>query len=165
MRRNAVLWICNTLFMRPGIKNINRFLLYKLPSAYFSGVRVVEMNDHKAIARVKHQWINQNPFNSLYWATQGMASELVTGVLLMVHIANSKKKLSMLVTAQNGEFYKKATGRISFVCEEGEKIKAVIDRAIETGEGQTLLLSACGTNEQNEKVSQFTYTWSIKLKN
>lgn len=150
--------------MRPGIKNINKFLLFKLPSAYFSGIRVTEMNEQQAIARVKYQWINQNPFRSLYWATQGMASELVTGILLMVHISNSKKNISMLVTAQTGEFYKKATGRISFICEEGGKIKAVIDKAIETGEGQTLLLGASGLNEQNEKVSHFTYTWSIKLK-
>ncbi|MDZ7614871.1 MAG: DUF4442 domain-containing protein [Flavobacteriaceae bacterium] len=150
--------------MRPGIKNINKFLLFKLPSAYFSGIRVTEMNEQQAIARVKHQWINQNPFRSLYWATQGMASELVTGVLLMVHISNSNKNISMLVTAQTGEFFKKATGRISFICEEGDKINAVIQKAIESGEGQTLLLSASGFNEQNEKVSHFTYTWSIKLK-
>lgn len=150
--------------MRPGITNINKFLLLKLPSAYFSGIRITEMNEQHAIASVKHQWINQNPFRSLYWATQGMASELVTGVLLMVHISNSKKNISMLVTAQTGEFYKKATGRICFICEEGDIIKGVIDRAIETGEGQTLLLSASGINEQNEKVSHFTYTWSIKLK-
>jgi len=150
--------------MRPGINNINKFLLFKLPSAYFSGIRVTEMNDQRALARVKHQWINQNPFRSLYWATQGMASELVTGVLLMVHISNSKKNISMLVTSQTGEFYKKATGRISFICDEGDKINAVIQKAIETGEAQTLLLTASGFNEQNEKVSHFTYTWGIKLK-
>ena len=68
------------------IKNLNLFLALKLPSAYFSGVRVKSISDNEAIATVKHQWINQNPFKSLYWATQGMASELSTGILLMKQI-------------------------------------------------------------------------------
>ena len=39
---------------------------------------------------VKHRWINQNPFNSMYFAVQAMAAELSTGALVM--IANSKKR-------------------------------------------------------------------------
>ena len=64
-------------------RKLNRFLALKLPSAYFSGIRVKGMSENEAMASVRHQWINQNPFNSLYWATQGMAAELVTGLLVM----------------------------------------------------------------------------------
>ena len=74
------------------VKNMNRFLLFKIPSAFFSGVRVTEITDDKVVVKVKHKWRNQNPFNSMYWAVQGMASELTTGVLVMKHIAESKKK-------------------------------------------------------------------------
>ncbi len=83
------------------VKKLNRFLLFKLPSAYFSGIRVSSISDKEAMATVKHQWINQNPFRSLYWATQGMASELVTGLLVMKKIDESGENISMLVTDQN----------------------------------------------------------------
>lgn len=145
-------------------KKLNVFLLYKLPSAYFSGVRVRSINDKEAVATVRHQWINQNPFKSLYWATQGMASELVTGILVMKQIDICGKKISMLVTNQNGTFTKKATGKITFICKDGDKIKQAIDQTILTGEGQTLIMTAEGFDEENESVSKFEYEWSVKVK-
>ncbi len=145
-------------------KKLNTFLLFKLPSAYFSGVRVQSINDQEAIAMVRHQWINQNPFKSLYWATQGMASELVTGILVMKHIDKCGKKISMLVTHQNGTFTKKATGIIKFICKDGNKITHAIDQTIETGEGQTVIMTAEGFNQDNESVSKFEYEWSVKVK-
>jgi len=150
--------------MEFSVSNVNKFIMFKLPSAYISGVRLTEVSDDKAIASVKHKWINQNPFKSMYWATQGMASELATGILLMKGVDNSQQKLSTLVTAQTGEFYKKATGRITFICDDGDKINSIIARAIKTKEGQKVLLTATGYNEDREVVSYFTYTWSIKLR-
>ena len=88
-------------------RKLNVFLMFKLPAAYFCGIRVSYISEQQAIARVKHKWINQNPFKSLYWAVQGMASELVTGILLMKKIEESGKKISMLVTNQHGTFTKK----------------------------------------------------------
>ena len=145
--------------------NLNKFLLLKLPSAYFSGVRVKSISENKAIATVKHRWINQNPFKSLYWATQGMASELATGLLVMKKIRDSGKNISMLVRAQKGEFTKKATGRIDFTCNDGHLIDKAILKSIETGEGQTITMTAEGINEHGDSVSKFEYTWGIKVKN
>ncbi|MCF6297311.1 MAG: DUF4442 domain-containing protein [Flavobacteriaceae bacterium] len=145
-------------------KKLNKFLLFKLPSAYFSGIRVTSINDKEAIAKVRHQWINQNPFKSLYWATQGMASELVTGILVMKQIDKSGKKISMLVTHQTGTFTKKATGKITFICKDGDKIKRAINQTIATGEGQSLIMVAEGFDEENESVSRFEYEWSVKVK-
>ena len=147
-----------------SVKNLNKFLLFKLPSAYFSGIRVTSINEKEAVATVKHKWINQNPFKSLYWATQGMASELVTGVLVSKQIGESGKKISMLVTHQQGTFTKKATGKITFICKDGDLIKNAILKTIETGEGQTIIMSAEGFDEQGDSVSAFEYTWGIKVK-
>lgn len=147
-----------------SVKNLNRFLALKLPSAYISGIRVVELSDKKAVATVKHRWINQNPFRSLYWATQGMAAELVTGILMMKKIKDSGHKISMLVVKQEGTFHKKATGRINFSCEQGMAIDKIIDKAIQTKEGQSLAIKATGFDQENDMVSDFEFTWSIKLK-
>lgn len=146
------------------VHNLNRFLAIKLPSAYLSGIRVKHISDTQATAKVKHRWINQNPFKSLYWATQGMAAELVTGILMMKKIHDSGKKISMLVVHQEGSFHKKATGKITFTCDQGIEIDKALQTAIKSGEGQTLILKASGINEDNIMVSDFSFTWSIKLK-
>lgn len=146
------------------VTKLNRFLLFKIPSAYISGVRVTSINDFEVTATVKHRWINQNPFQSLYWAVQGMASELTTGILVMKQIHESGKKISMLVTHQSGTFTKKATGKITFICSDVAKIKTAIDSTIATGEAQVITMTAEGLNENKESVSKFEYTWGIKLK-
>jgi len=146
------------------IKNLNLFLALKLPSAYFSGIRVVAISEQKAVARVKHRWINQDPFKSLYWATQGMAAELVTGLLLMKKVKESNCNISTLVVEQQGNFSKKATGKITFSCDEGALVDKALMTAISSGEGQIVVLKAAGIDEENELVSNFEFTWSIKLK-
>ncbi len=146
------------------VKNLNKYLLFKLPSAYISGIRVSHISDEKAEAKVTHRWINQNPFKSLYWATQGMAAELVTGILMIKKIKESDSRISMLVVKQEGNFHKKATGKIVFSCDQGAKIDEVIATAIKTKEGQTIVLDATGYDQDKEMVSSFTFTWSIKLR-
>tara|TARA_R110002073_G_scaffold40547_5_gene114992 strand:+ start:97727 stop:98185 length:459 start_codon:yes stop_codon:yes gene_type:complete len=146
------------------VSNFNKFLLFKLPSAYFSGVRVHSFSDNEAVATVKHRWINQNPFKSLYWATQGMASELATGILVTKQIAESGKKISMLVVHQSGTFTKKATGRINFICKDGALVKEAIAKTIASGEGETITMTAEGFDTQGASVSKFEYTWGLKAK-
>lgn len=143
---------------------LNTFLMFKLPAAYFTGVRTKSLDDTTCVVTVKHRWINQNPFNSMFWAVQGMAAELTTGALVMKKIKESGKKISMLVANNNATFTKKATGRIAFTCKEGHKIDDAITRAIETGEGQTVWLSANGVNSDGVEVSSFNFEWTLKVK-
>ena len=64
-------------------KGINTFIFFNLPSAWWTGVRVVKITSDYCEVKVRLQWINKNPFKSMFWAIQGMAAELSTGVLLM----------------------------------------------------------------------------------
>ena len=143
---------------------LNKFLMIKLPAAYFTGVRTKTLNDTTCIVTVKHRWVNQNPFRSMFWAVQGMAAELTTGALVMRKINESGKKISMLVASNNATFTKKATGIITFTCNEGEKINEVINKAIASGEGQTLWLNSKGINKEGVEVSTFNFEWTLKVK-
>ena len=143
---------------------LNTFMIFKLPSAYLCGVRTKFIDGTKCIVSVKHRWINQNPFKSIFWAVQAMAAEFSTGALMMSKVKDSEKNISMLVTSNNSKFTKKATGRITFTCNEGNLIDSTIQKAIETEEGQTIWLKSIGINEDGLEVSTFNFEWSIKLK-
>lgn len=138
--------------------------MMKLPSAWLCGVRVGYIDSAKCIATVKHRWINQNPFNSMFWAVQGMAAELTTGAMVMMQIKASGKKISMLVANNNANFSKKATGRITFTCEQGHLVDEAIKAALSTGEGQTLWMQAVGVDEAGDVVSTFNFEWTLKVK-
>jgi hypothetical protein len=150
--------------MKLTVSKLNRFLIFKLPSAYLCGVRVKEIVADKCIVSVKHRWINQNPFNSMYFAVQAMAAELSTGALVMLHIQESNRNIAMLVANNKSSFTKKATGRITFVCQNKNQIETAIQNTIATGQGQTFWLKSIGTNEKEEPVSEMDFEWTIKLK-
>lgn len=136
----------------------------KLPSAWITGVRVKQIDADSCKVGVKHSWINQNPFKSMYFAVQAMAAELSTGALVMQQIKASNKKISMLVARNKAVFTKKATGRIIFTCVEGHMVNQAIEKTIASGKGQTFWMKATGLNETGEVVSEFDFEWTVKLK-
>ncbi|PWH83263.1 thioesterase [Algibacter marinivivus] len=143
---------------------LNTYTMFKLPVAFFCGVRTKHIDNEKCIVGVKFKWINQNPFKSMFWAVQGMAAEFSTGALMISKIQESGKRVSMLVTSNNATFTKKATGKIRFTCNDGKAIDEVLKKAIETGEGQTLWMQSVGVNEDDVVVSTFNFEWSVKVK-
>ena len=145
-------------------KKLNRFLLFRLPAAFFCGVRVYKITETLCEVRVRYRWINTNPFKSMYFAVQSMAAELSTGALILNAVAASGKPISTLVTEHTGSFSKKAIGTIRFVCTDGPQCEAVIRKAIETGEGQKITMRTVGVNEQGIEVSNYQFEWSLKLK-
>ena len=150
--------------MKLSPKKFNTFLMLRLPAAWLCGVRVRNIDDKKCVVSVKHRWINQNPFKSMFWAVQGMAAELTTGALIMKKIKESGKPISMLVANNNANFSKKATGRIFFTCGDGELLDEIIQKAIQTNEGQTIWMRSVGINKDGIAVSTFNFEWAIKMR-
>lgn len=144
---------------------LHLFLFLKIPISWLAGVRLKEMNDETCVTKVKFGWLNQNPFNSMFWAVQGMAAEFSTGFLCAEKIRKSGKKISMLVVHNQAEFGKKAVGKITFSCNQGKELDEILQKAIETGEGQTLTMFSEGKDEKEDIVSKFQFTWSFKVKN
>lgn len=143
---------------------INLFLFFKLPAAFWCGVRLKSINTQQCSTSVKHRWFNKNPFNSLYFAVQAMAAELSTGALVMQSIQQSGERISMLVASNKCVFTKKATGRIHFLCQDGAKIETALKETINSGEGKTVWLKSTGTNEKGELVSEMDFEWTLKVK-
>lgn len=140
------------------------FLLSKLPSAYFSGVRVKYADEEKAVVTVPYKWFSTNPFKSTYFACLAMAAEMSTGILALANIYKRKPAISMLVLKMEAHFYKKATGVSSFTCTDGLAVKQAIAQAIATGEGISITMKSIGLNQNNDPVAEFYITWTFKVK-
>ena len=150
--------------MKLTSSKLNIYIMFKLPLAYIAGLRVKEVSTTNCLVVVRHKWINQNPFKSMYWAVQGMAAELSIGALLLNIIAAKDVKMSTLVVNNSAEYYKKAKGKILFNCTQYEKIATTVDEAIHSNEPKLVEVSVSGINEDGVEVSSFKFTWSIKPK-
>ena len=140
------------------------FLLQKLPSAFFVGLKVHQFDSNVCVIKVRYSWFSKNPFKSMYFAAQAMAAEMSTGLLAFGQLYKRSPKVSMLVVKMEVNYTKKGTGMLYFTCEDGQAIQHCIQKAIETKEGQTLVCKSTGKNEEGEIVAEFFFTWSFKAK-
>ena len=143
---------------------IQLLLLTQLPIAWLAGLKLFSYSDEACSISVKLGLLNKNPFKSMFWAVQGMAAELSTGLLCIDIIKKSKHNVSMLVVEQKAQFFKKAKGKIIFSCNQGMDIKDIIQKAIDTNKSQTIALSSSGIDELGDTVSTFEFVWSFKVK-
>jgi hypothetical protein len=70
----------------------------------------------------------------------------------------------MLVVKVESEYFKKATDRSSFVCEDGPLFQQAIEETIATGEARTVRARSVGRNKAGEVVAEFWVTWSFKVR-
>jgi Domain of unknown function (DUF4442) len=140
------------------------FLFYKLPAAFFSGIRLRYIKEDKCITSVSLKWLTQNPFRSIYFASLAMAAEMSTGLLAMSNVYKRKPAISMLVTKMEANYFKKATGTILFECTQGNEITLAIDEAAATGNSKVVIARSIGSNSSGDIVAEFLFTWSFKAK-
>ncbi len=140
------------------------FLFFKLPSAFFSGVRLRDIDAKHIIVSVPYKWFSQNPFKSTYFACLAMAAEMSTGVMGLMQLHKRTPSVSMLVVKLEAAYFKKAVSRTYFVCEDGELIQTAVDETIADGEARTVRAKSVGKNKGGEIVAEFYITWSFKAK-
>lgn len=139
------------------------YYLRQLPTLVFWGVRIRLCTQDRAEVTIPFSWRTQNPFRSTYFAALCGAGELSTGVLGL-RAMEGKGKISMLVVSLEASFVKKANSLTTFTCTDGPAFRAAIQKALETGEGQTLTAVSQGIQANGEKVAEVRITWSFKAK-
>jgi hypothetical protein len=140
------------------------FLLSKLPSAFFSGVKVRYVDEEKCQVTVPYKWFSKNPFKSTYFACLSMAAEMSTGVLAMASTYEQKPSVSMLVLKMESNFLKKATGITTFTCDEGSRIQQVVNEAMASGKSVSVTVRSVGKDKEDNIVADFAITWGFKAK-
>lgn len=140
------------------------FLLANLPLAFFVGLKITRLEPTYAEVRVRYSWLTKNPFRSIYFAVLYMAAELSTGVLAMGATYRRKPSISMLLTETEARFLKKATGSITFICNDAGKIEEAVNAALLSGQPAKVTCTAVGTNTAGDTVAVCYFTWSFKMR-
>jgi len=87
-----------------------------------------------------------------------------TGALALSQIYKRNPPVSMLVVKVESEYFKKATGKTYFTCNDGQLFYNAVEESIATGEGRTIRAKSIGINDKSEVVAEFYITWSFKAK-
>lgn len=137
------------------------FMLWRLPSLVFWGVKLKYLSDNQCVVSIKQRWTNQNPFDSIYFSALNGAAELSTGLLFQLHLQEIQK-YSMLVVTSKSQFKKKARGLITFTCNDGEHIQKKIFDMKNPDDSFVFTVLSIARDEANNEIGEFEFTWSIK---
>jgi len=153
-----------------GIKTIQRplalwgFNLAKMPMGVAAGLRLDHIDEESCKVTLPGGWRTQNPFGSMYWAAQGMAAEMATGVYGFVLTQAAPVPVRMILSGCSAEFTRMCKGRGSFVFEDGPKVRAAIEETLRTGEGVECATKVTGYDPSGEQVSSWTFTWAFRAR-
>lgn len=70
----------------------------------------------------------------------------------------------MLIVENTAQYYKKATGITTFICNNGEGLSLAIQQAIQNNQAVEFTAYSTGTSAFGEVVAKFSFTWSFKPK-
>ncbi len=142
------------------------FAKKKIPMLYYVEPSIVRLNDREIEIKIPFKDKNKNHLGSMYFGVLCVGADASGGVLAMKHIKDSGKNISLIFKDLKAEFFKRAEGDTHFVCRDGEAIKDLIKKTIETGERQNMPLhiDAFVPSQSDEPVAHFVLTLSLKLK-
>jgi hypothetical protein len=140
------------------------FKMLKIPLAFFAGIKAYSLDQYQCTTTVNYKHLNTNPFKSMYFAVLAMTAELSTGALALFGIAKHKESIAVLLVKSEGEFYKKALGKITFLCKDGQRLQEEIDKSVESKEAGSFRCHTIGYDVSGDKVCEYYFTWSFKVR-
>lgn len=127
-----------------------------------AGLRIRELSATRCVTSVPFKWLTKNPFRSMYFAVQSMAAELSTASPCLLAVEGHRPSVAFIIVDMNAKFYKKATGRVSFTCEDGHLAFEAVEKAVASGEAHSATFHTIGRLKNGAIVSEFDFTWSFK---
>ena len=137
----------------------------KIPLLLFCRPKVIEINDQKVIIKIPLKRRTRNHVNSMYIGALVVGADISSGYLAFHHLGKTNKKISLIFKDFHADFLRRAEGDVHFVCNDGDKIKLLIDEVIATQKrcNMTVNVNAFVPGKfNNESVAIFKLTLSIK---
>ncbi len=147
-------------------KWMRNFAKEKIPMLYYVEPSVVKISEKEVHVKIPFKDKNKNHLGSMYFGVMCVGADASGGVLAMKLIEDSGRNISLIFKDLKAEFFKRTEGDAIFVCKQGDEIKELIKKTIETGERQNMPLhvDVFVPSQQEDPVAHFVLTLSLKLK-
>lgn len=146
---------------------LRAFGLVRIPLLFSLQPSVVELNDKRAVVKIKLNRWTKNHWGSMYFGALAMGADCAVGMTAMHHIwVLEASDVHLIFKDFQASFLKRPDGHVLFICDEGLKAKKLVQAAQESGERQNLTIKARAVLESNpeESVAEFALTLSLKRK-
>ena len=145
---------------------VRAFGLFKVPLLFWISPSVKELSDKRCVVKIPLNRRTKNHLNSMYFGVLACGADAAGGLAAMKLIIDSGKNVSLAFKDFHAEFLKRAEGDTYFTCEQGEEIKAFVDKVVASDERHHMPVKITATcpDIDDEPVAEFTLTLSLKKK-
>lgn len=147
---------------------LRAFGLLKIPMLFFISPSVVEISDEKCVVKIPLSRRTKNHLNSMYFGALAAGADCAGGLIAMRLIeTEGRGKVSLIFKDFHAEFLKRAEGDVFFTCVQGIEVRALVRKAIASGERESIPVQVIATVPSkmgDEPIARFTLTLSLKRK-
>lgn len=142
------------------------FLLgfFKIPMIGFVRPKLVSVDENQAIIRIRLRRRTRNHLKSMYFGAMSVGADLAAGLHTFYLAGEDQKRMSFVFKSVNADFLRRAESDVEFICNDGSKIKAIIDQALSSGERMHESVEVLVQDSAKEIVATFQMTVSVKFR-
>ncbi len=147
----------------------NMFLLLygllKIPLLAFVRPKCTELSPTRSVIKIKLGRRTQNHLKVMYFGALGIGAELSIAITAVAAIYESGQKIDFIFKDFKANFSKRCDGDVLFICEEADKVRALIEQAKVSPdrlEGTFKAYSTVPSKSKTEKVATYELTLSVR---
>lgn len=127
---------------------------------------VVEMNDDRCVIRIPLRRWTRNHLGSMYFGALAIGADIAGGLLAVEQIRKSRAKVSLAFKSFHADFLKRPESDVFFICEEGAKVRDLVERTLACDErlGELVKIQAAVllADGSYDPVAEFTLELTLK---
>lgn len=142
------------------------FLLgfFKIPMLWFVRPKVISIDENECVVKIRLRRRTRNHVRSMYFGAMAVGADLSAGLHTFYFAGKDQNRMHFVFKSMACEFLKRAESDVRFISREGDKIKATVEKARESGERQNQEVMVEGVDNENEVVATFKMVVSVKFK-
>lgn len=143
------------------------FGFFKVPLLFWLRPKVIEMSEDKCVIYLPLNRRSKNHLNSMYFAALAAGADCAAGLMAMMLIQKSGRKVSLSFKDFHADFHKRAESGVYFTCTQGHEISSFVEQVLESDERMNLpvhVQATCPDKLGDGPVVDFTLTLSLKKK-
>lgn len=136
----------------------------KIPLIWWVRPSIIEVGQ-KSVIEIKLGRRTQNHLGSMYFGALCMGGELVVAFKSVQTMTEKKVKVDFVFKDFKADFFRRADGNVHFVCTEGDRVEALLQKALDSTErveDKFTSYAIVPSKSLTEKVAQFELTLSMK---
>jgi len=132
---------------------------------FYCRPKVIEINSDSVTVKIPLLRRNKNHVGSMYLGALSVGADITSAMLALGIIKKTDKKIIPIFKDFHADYYKRAEGDVHFVCNEGVKIKKMLNEVIDNNVriNEKIIVNAyVPTKLGEEVVARFSLTLSLK---